>query len=304
MSVAPREFVFCVNTDEVATTMAPPAPVIAQPRRRASAPTVALRLPHLTATPAAEQAIPSSPAFTPWVAPDMAFAPSAKPEAPSAPVPAVSIPMAAPAAAPPPIAVVEAPPIQQPAPATLESVRGPSTVAEAPQAGLEQEPLWKNPKFMLAGVAAAFLGMVSLIAVKHEPDKLTDDAPRWPGTNSAHAPTEEISNSTPVVVRGEESAAPNWAGPAVPEASAQHNHSTAPSETHGAAPTTLFADRRAATEPYAPPAQSGWGAEATAHADDDDMETGVKLGAPLPNLQMGGAYEASHADPGYQNTTR
>lgn len=303
MSGAAREFVFCVDTEEVATAMAPPAPVVAQLKRRTAQPTVALRLPDLSAEPAAEVAPPAAPSFTPWVAPDIGFSMPPKPEALVAPVPAVTIPMVAPTVAPTTVAVVQEAPIQATTPTITESKPTPSA-DEAPQVAAEQEPLWKNPKFMLAGVAAAFLGMVSLIAMNHHPEQATEDAPPWQGAAAAPPYEAESSDPTPLVVRGSERPAPEWSTPASHEVSSQPAQHVAPNTSYGATPTTLFADRGTPTNRQPPAAQQGWTEDTSLPPEEDDMETGVRLGAPLPNLQVGGAYEASHTDPGYPNTTR
>jgi hypothetical protein len=168
----------------------------------------------------------------------------------------------------------------------------------------EQEPLWKNPKFMLAGVAATFLGMVSLIAMNHEPTQATEDAPAWQGASVAPAQEIETSDPTPLVVRGSERPAPEWSTPASHEAPRHPAQPVAPNTSYGATPTTLFADRGTPTDRHRPTTQQGWAEDTSLPPEEDDMETGVRLGAPLPNLQVGGAYEASHTDPGYPNTTR
>ncbi len=303
MSGAAREFVFCVDTEEVATAMAPPAPVVAQLKRRVAQPTVALRLPDLSAEPAAEVAPPSAPSFTPWVAPEISFSMPPKPDASMAPAPSVALPMLPPTVAPTTIAAVEEAPIQSATPNAV-AAKAATPIDEAPQVAAEQEPLWKNPKFMLAGVAAAFLGMVSLIAMNHHPEKATEDAPPWQGASAAPPQATEASDPTPLVVRGSEKPAPEWSTPASHESPNQPAQQVAPNTSHGATPTTLFADRGAAAEPYRPTAQQGWTEDTSLPPEEDDMETGVRLGAPLPNLQVGGAYEASHTDPGYPNTTR
>lgn len=304
MSGAAREFVFCVDTEEVATAMAPPAPVVAQLKRRVAQPTVALRLPDLSAEPTAEAAPAAAPSFTPWVAPDISFSMPPKPEALIAPAPAVTIPLVAPTVAPTTIAVVEEAPVRAAAIASVESKPATPAIDEAPQVATEQEPLWKNPKFMLAGVAAAFLGMVSLIAMNHEPTPATEDAPPWQGASAAPSHATESPDPTPLVVRGSERPAPEWSTPASHEAPSHPAQHVAPNTSYGATPTTLFADRGTPTDRHRPATQQGWTEDASLPPEDDDMETGVRLGAPLPNLQVGGAYEASHTDPSYPNTTR
>src|SRR5690349_8416614 len=117
MSVSAREFVFCVDTEEVATSMSPPAPVIAQPKRRPAAPTVALRLPNLLAEPAPVPAPTAAPTFSPWVAPEMNFSMPPKPEAIALPAPAATIPLLPPTVSPATLAVVE-----EPAPRAIEPI--------------------------------------------------------------------------------------------------------------------------------------------------------------------------------------
>lgn len=302
MSVPAREFIFSVDTEEVATTMAPPAPVIAQPRRRAAAPTIALRLPHLTA--AVEPAPVAPLTFSPWAAPDFQLPPAPAVSQPiEAPAPLMTFPKMPDAEPVTPMVVNEAP-VQTPAAVSEPIVAVVATkVIEPAVVATEEEPYWKNPKFMLAGVAATFLGMVSLMAMKHQPEKPMDEAPAWESaqtTKPTAAETEAMllpESMTPKVVRGVADRNQDYQPQApqqdyVPEAVAAQYE----------APQSSVTDR------FSRPDQTGYGQNVqrsawTPPATEPLPEDNDGAAVLLPNLADPAAREAN-TDPPYGGSTR
>jgi hypothetical protein len=307
MSVPARDFIFSVDTAEVATTMAPPAPVIAQPRRRAAAPTVALRLPHLAA--AAEPApAPTAPlTFSPWAPPDFQLPPAATVSLPSEiPAPLMTFPKM-PAVEPvAPTVVYEAPtPTPTPTPAASEPIVAAvaTTVVESPLVATEEEPYWKNPKFMLAGVAATFLGMVSLMAMKHQPEKPMDEAPAW----------ESAQTAKPTAAETEAMLLPEPAAPIVVHGAVDRNQEVRQQELQPEyVPTAVAAQYEApqssVTDRFSRPDQSGYGQGAqrsawTPPANEPLPEDTDGAAVLLPNLADPAAREAN-TDLPYGGSTR
>lgn len=290
MSPQLREFVFSVDTEEVLGADPPPVPVFAAPRRRApSPPTVALRLPDLSvaAAPEGPTAI-GSPTAISFELPAVRQA-LPEPSAALTPVPIVSLPTmpaveSANAAGSP--GALESAVAAQSAPVAAKT--------ESPQPGTamltaapDSEAFWKNPKFMLAGVAAAFLGMVSLMAMNHEATPVGDEAPAWNGMNatasaeSKYLPTS--SQSTPRVIRGDDP------GPGVPDDRfGRFASELPPTERTASTPReTRYSGRPAVSVSSHANQQGPWVDSATGTeriAFGDETEGTARLVEPLPNF--------------------
>ncbi len=299
MSPQLRDFVFSVDTDEVLETVTPPAPVVASPRRRAPAPpSVALRLPDLRAVALAEPSSTVSPASMSFetATPRMTSPDSA---APASPMPVVTLPMLPKAETSDPVTSLDdkaRASVAQSFP-VAPAAEPPATYVAVTVVTPDPEAFWKNPKFMLAGVAAAFLGMVSLMAMNHEPTPVGDDAAAWSESSVAvpGQPTDLESQSqiTPLVIRGDD-----------PSSGAMEYRSRAfaddesPIERTASAPRRedRYSEQREAQTPVSVANQGPWvdnatGTERISFADD--TEGTARLVKPLPNLAPPVTREAS-----------
>ncbi|MDZ4780049.1 MAG: hypothetical protein SGJ19_07345 [Planctomycetia bacterium] len=283
------QFVFSVDTDEVATTVAPPTPVIAAPRRRTMAPpTVALRLPDVRDAAPLEVRTATSLQFQP-----VATLPMVEEQTPT-PLPAMTLPRLPKLASADPTSALDdlaRASVAQLVPATVVAVSAPQPEVIAPTAVVDQEVLWKNPKVMLAGVAAAFLGMVSLMAMNHGDNPVADEAPKWNGPSVAMPTRSNETESTPLVSRAEQDIAPQTRGGYYVEMS-----EALPAERTAQAP----ARDRTWSQPAATAAshQGPWidqatGRERISFDDIDENEGTAHLVPPLPNLAQPTEREAN-----------
>jgi hypothetical protein len=298
MSAQRNEFIFSVDTEEVTGTIAPPTPVIAAPRRRVTAPTIALRLPDLRVA-APEETPASRPLVQNFEMP--VTRPQAEPLVAQF-APAVSLPILPRAESGDSLAALDdlarasvAQLVPTPAPAA-PIVKAEASIEVAPAAGAEPDVYWKNPKFMLAGVAAAFLGMVSLMAMNHEEQPVADDAPKWTGPSVAlperASELESGDLLTPRVTRGGETSGGAWSQTTQPvaaeDAPVAHTAQLPPERTGQPAATTPVTDR-----PWIDPTT---GRERIVFEEEISEDEGTaRIVPPLPNLATPAAREANQA---------
>lgn len=282
------QFVFSVDTDEVASNIAPPTPIIAAPRRRTMAPpTVALRLPDVREAAPVEVRAASSLQFQPVAMLPMLEEPTL------APLPAMTLPMMPKLASADPLSALDdlaRASVAQLVPATVVAAPTPQPEEVAPAVTVDQEVIWKNPKVMLAGVAAAFLGMVSLMAMNHGDNPVAEEAPKWDGPSVVMPTRSNQDESTPIASRAEQDIASQPRGYYVEMAEAP------PAERMAQSP----ARDRTWSQPAAPATadQGPWIDQATGRErislDDINEDEGTAhLVPPLPNLAQPTEREAN-----------
>jgi hypothetical protein len=283
------QFVFSVDTDEVASTVAPPTPVIAAPRRRTTAPpTVALRLPDVREAASLEVRAASNVQFQPVAMLPMAEVPT------PAPLPAMTLPMMPKLASADPLSALDdlaRASVAQLVPATVVAAAAPLPDEVAPVTIADQEIIWKNPKVMLAGVAAAFLGMVSLMAMNHGDRPVAEEAPKWDGPSVVMPTQSNQGESTPIISRAEPNTAPQTRGGYYVEMA-----EAPPEERMAQAPVrepNWSRSNSPATADQGPWIDQATGRERISLDDINEDEGTAHLVPPLPNLAQPTEREAN-----------